>query len=133
MNCMVNKMPDLAIAYYKIFIKTLELRNLLADILIRFQVIDSDNNESFYQLLSYIPQIDTIYPYEREPNILKTFDTLEEIETFLYTNNHTNVSLLQRTVPEINQVIIDTFLSYNLYLKDYLKLYSNKVFIQLDI
>lgn len=113
-------MPDLAIAYYKIFIKTLELRNLLADILIRFQVIDSDNNESFYQLLSYIPQIDTIYPYEREPNILKTFDTLDEIETFLYTNNHTNVSLLQRTVPEINQVIIDTFLSYNLYLKDYL-------------
>lgn len=120
------KFEDMATAYYKIFIKTLELRNLLADILIRFRVIDHDNNESFYQLLSYIPQIETIYPYTENPDILKTFDTTEEIQNFLYTKDtesdhfYTNVSLLQRTVPEINQIIIDTFLSYNNFLIDYL-------------
>ncbi len=116
----MNNAEELAKAYYKIFIKALELRNLLAKILLQFGVIDQDNGESFYQLLDYISQIETIYPYNKEPNILKTFESQNEIQNFLYTNENTNVALLNHTIPDVNDIIINTFNSYNAYLKDYL-------------
>ena len=74
--------------YKKMFKKMLELKNLLADILISFHVIEEDNDESFHQMLSYVKQIETVYPYlytvGLNPNIINEDITLRHYIECLY-------------------------------------------------
>ena len=101
--------------YKKMLKKMLELKKLLADILISFHVIEEDNNESFHQMLSYVKQIETVYPYTNN----NEFDTSSEF----FNNNEEIDSYLNESknrYAKINLLLAQKINSYRTYLKDYL-------------
>lgn len=109
--------------YKKMLKKLLELRDLLADILIKFHVIDADNGQSFHELLSYLENINTIHPYVLNGEFdtsSKIFTDIDDIDAYLYDEGHTNIANLTKTVPEINLLLVQKINSYRAYLKDYL-------------
>lgn len=109
--------------YKKMLKKLLELRDLLADILIKFHVIDTDNGQSFHELLSYLENINTIHPYVLNGEFdtsSKIFTDIDDIDAYLYNEGHTNIANLTKTVPEINLLLVQKINSYRAYLKDYL-------------
>lgn len=109
--------------YKKMLKKLLELRDLLADILIKFHVIDADNGQSFHELLSYLENINTIHPYVLNGEFdtsSKIFTDIDDIDAYLYDEGHTDIANLTKTVPEINLLLVQKINSYRAYLKDYL-------------
>ena len=109
--------------YKKMLKKLLELRDLLANILIKFHVIDADNGQSFHELLSYLENINTIHPYVLNGEFdtsSKIFTDIDDIDAYLYDEGHTNIANLTKTVPEINLLLVQKINSYRVYLKDYL-------------
>ena len=109
--------------YKKMLKKLLELRDLLADILIKFHAIDADNGQSFHELLSYLENINTIHPYVLNGEFdtsSKIFTDINDIDAYLYDEEHTNIANLTKTVPEINLLLVQKINSYRIYLKDYL-------------
>lgn len=114
---------DMTKQYKKMLKKLLELRDLLADILMKFHVIDADNGQSFHELLSYLENINTIHPYVLNGEFdtsSKIFTDIDDINTYLYNEGHTNIANLTKTVPEINLLLVQKINSYRTYLKDYL-------------
>lgn len=101
--------------YKKMLKKMLELKNLLADILISFHVIEEDNDESFHQMLSYVKQIETVYPYTNNNEFdasSEFFNSNEEIDSYLNENKN--------RYAKINLLLAQKINSYRTYLKDYL-------------
>ncbi len=114
---------DMAKQYAQILKKFTELRDLLMEILLKFEVINEDNNESFYQLLSYVPSISTITPYSGNAftdTSSKHFQTEQEINDYLHHEGHTAIACLEHTLPEINLLLVQKIDAYRHFLRQYL-------------
>ena len=108
--------------YCKILNKMLSLRNMLADILLQFGVIDQDNGESFHQLLSYVKFIDTMISYSET---IDEFDTsshlfFNEQDPNTAIEQYLSDSFAQCNVADVNMLLMQKVASYCAYLYQYL-------------
>lgn len=102
-----------------------ETKDLLADKLIQFHIIDEeDRGLSFYDMLqlvnpedfNYIGTLKTVTIPTEDPSI-PHFSDSNEILNFLYTNNTSKILTYEMTLEELNYIIAKKSLYYKNYLK----------------
>ena len=132
----MTDIDDMTLQYQKMYSKMILIKALLGNILFRFGVISEleKNTLSFSSLIAKIPEIKSVTVCDT--SILPTDETLhfndsEEVVDFLYTDNSKqynriatftvdNGTIVKRTVPEINLLLVRKIDFYCKFLKAYL-------------
>ena len=118
---------DMMQEYQKVFDKLLELRNLLANMLLRFGAINEDNGQCFFELLAHLENINSTTQYVSPLDIdtsFKHFSDNDNDKVFydgdFYIQNPQTEERTNMSIRSLNVLLAQKINSYRAYLRDYL-------------